>query len=331
MRKLVTVQKILEVKEIPGADKITEARVMGWRVVIKKGEFVAGNWCLFFEVDSILPEAPWSQFMRPRKFRVKTAKLRGVLSQGLALPLSILTEEQKKKIELVEGFDATSILGVSQYEPPILDLIGGHVEHEGPFPSHVPKTDEERIQSQLEWLMTLHGRPYTITVKVDGSSMTVCYDDDDRFLVCSRNFSIKHTPDQLSKHWILIDKYQLRDKLKGTGIAIQGELVGPGIQKNRLRLTEPECLVFNVFDWKNRRHFSLSEAEAFCKSLGLRTVPIEEAGENFSYDLNQLLEKAKGVYHGTQNLREGIVVRSVDKPRVSFKVLNNDFLLKEEE
>src|SRR5689334_25401159 len=90
-RRLVSIQTIDAIAPIAGADKIEQARVMGWTVVIKKGEFAVGDPCVLFEIDSVLPAEPaWSQFMRPRGFRVRTVKLRGVLSQGLALPIDIL-------------------------------------------------------------------------------------------------------------------------------------------------------------------------------------------------------------------------------------------------
>jgi RNA ligase (TIGR02306 family) len=90
-RKLVSVQVVETLAPIQGADQIEQARVMGWTVVVKKGEFAPGDPCVFFEIDSVLPEGPlWAELMRPRGFRVRTLKLRGVLSQGLALPVSIL-------------------------------------------------------------------------------------------------------------------------------------------------------------------------------------------------------------------------------------------------
>src|SRR5690348_1774468 len=90
-RKLVSIQRVEAIEPIAGADNIVKARVMGWDVVVKKGELAAGDPCVFFEIDSVLPDgAPWAEFMRPRGFRLKTARLRGVLSQGLALPTSIL-------------------------------------------------------------------------------------------------------------------------------------------------------------------------------------------------------------------------------------------------
>src|SRR5688500_5329560 len=108
-RKLVSIQTVENIAPIEGADQIVAARVMGWNVVVKKGEFRSGDPCVFFEIDSVLPEsAPWAQFLRPHGFRVKTLKLRGVLSQGLALPLSILGSEMPPR-----GVDLRERLGVT--------------------------------------------------------------------------------------------------------------------------------------------------------------------------------------------------------------------------
>ena len=90
-RKLVTVQKILDLQPIPGADAIEVAQVLGWKCVVKKGEFKVGDICAYFEIDSLLPVEPWTDFLRKgdhRPFRLRTIKLRGVQSQGLALPMS---------------------------------------------------------------------------------------------------------------------------------------------------------------------------------------------------------------------------------------------------
>jgi RNA ligase (TIGR02306 family) len=93
--KLATIQKVLEVKPIEGADKIEAITILGWHLVAKKDEFNEGDLAVFIEVDSILPpDKEWSEFMRPRKFRVKTAKFMKMISQGLALPLNILPPKE---------------------------------------------------------------------------------------------------------------------------------------------------------------------------------------------------------------------------------------------
>lgn len=94
-RKLVSIQSIKSISPIPDADAIEVAEVLGYKVVVKKGEFKVGDKCVFFEVDSILPVQPWSEFLKDKNdpskpIRLKTIKLRKQISQGLALPLSIL-------------------------------------------------------------------------------------------------------------------------------------------------------------------------------------------------------------------------------------------------
>src|SRR6187402_3308439 len=172
-RKLVSIQVIEGIAPIEGADNIMQARVMGWTVVVKKGEFAPGDRCVFFEIDSVLPDGPaWSEFMRPRGFRVRTVKLRGVLSQGLALPVSILGGEVP-----AVGIDIRDRLGVVKYEPVLPDAR----EVLGPFPGRVPKTDEIRLQSALGVLGEIAGRDFFVTTKCDGTSATYFRDGEAGF------------------------------------------------------------------------------------------------------------------------------------------------------
>jgi ATP-dependent RNA circularization protein (DNA/RNA ligase family) len=109
---------------------------------------------------------------------------------------------------------------------------------------------------------------------------------------------------------------------------LTGEICGPKIQKNRLRLAAFEWYVFDVKDWASKQYLPYDEACELCARLGVPIVPLEERGEHFDYELGQLLEKAKGKYPSGLD-KEGIVVRNAASPKsVSFKVLNNDALLK---
>lgn len=89
-RKLAHIETIAEIKPIEGADKIELAYVLGWQCVVKKGEFKVGDKIIYVEVDSVMPERPEFEFLRDRKFKIKTIKLKGQVSMGLILPLSIL-------------------------------------------------------------------------------------------------------------------------------------------------------------------------------------------------------------------------------------------------
>jgi len=329
-RKLVSIQRIDAIEPIAGADSIVQARVMGWTVVVKKEEFTAGDPCVFFEIDSVLPDGPgWSEFLRPRGFRVRTLKLRGVLSQGLALPVSILDGGIPSR-----ELDLRDRLGVTRFEAAVPDAR----EIAGPFPARVPRTDEIRLQSALGVLDELRGKDFYVSTKCDGSSATYVRDGGG-LVAASRNWALARSPNHV---WRLAERHQLEDRLPAD-MAIQGEVCGPGIQNNRLGLADVELFVFNVYDLRAGAFLELDALRAFCTDRGLRTVPIERVvrGDDalgFDHSLEAWLEAARGTYTGTKQRKEGVVVRPlVEQPsptlggRLSFKVINNDFLLRDED
>ncbi|MCL2804491.1 MAG: RNA ligase (ATP) [Treponema sp.] len=334
MRSLVTIQKVKEISPIADSDFLELAHVMGWQCVAKKGEFKAGDMGVYFEVDSFLPLDERYEFLRASSFRdnadngigfrIRTMKMRGQLSQGLLLPL-----EKFPELEGCEaGSDVTEKLNVKKWYIPETANAGGTIM--GDRPHGIPASDEIRIQSALELLEQLKGKPYYITTKMDGTSGIVYYIDG-KIGCCSRNKEIKDEEGAL--YWLPVYKYGLKEKFAkyGKNLVITGEIIGPGIQKNKLRLAEIEWNVFDVKDWDANRYLSYDDAVKTCADLGLKTVPLEERGEAFDYSLETLLEKAKGKYPSGLD-KEGIVIRDIKSPKaISFKVLNNDALLKEKD
>jgi RNA ligase (TIGR02306 family) len=330
-RRLVSIQTIDAIEPIAGADNIVQARVMGWTVVVKKAEFAVGDPCVFFEIDSVLPDGPaWSEFMRPRGFRVRTVRLRGVLSQGLALPVSILDGgDAPRDVDLRER------LGVTRYEAVLPDVR----EIAGPFPTSVPKTDEIRLQSALGVLDELRGQDFYVSTKCDGSSATYVRDPAGGLIAASRNWALTPGGNQV---WRLAERYDLANRLP-VDIAIQGEVCGPGIQKNRLGLDDLELFVFNVYDVRAGQFLAFEPFLAFCAEHQLRSVPIERVvrgddAARHDHSLDAWLEAARGTYARTKQRKEGIVIRPLVEQRsatlggrLSFKVINNDFLLKDED
>jgi RNA ligase (TIGR02306 family) len=256
-------------------------------------------------------------------------RLRGVLSQGLALPVSILGGDVPP-----EGTDVRDRLGVTKFEPQITDTR----EIAGPFPARVPKTDEIRLQSALGVLAEIGGRDFYVSTKLDGSSATY-YRDEDGLVACSRNWALHRGPNAV---WRAAARYQLEARLPAHH-AVQGELCGPGVQKNRLGLSELDLFIFSVYDARQGAFLGYHELVAFCAEHGLRTVPIErvvtgEEARSWPHTLEGWLEAARGLYAGTGNRKEGIVVRPLVESRsevlggrLSFKVINNEFLLKDED
>lgn len=358
-----TIQKIIDIQPIEGADRIEVCSVLGWKVVVQKGLHKVGDFIIYIAIDSILPKLPQYEFIKSTKttedgkewFYVRTVKLRKQISQGLILRLESLQSEKydyniipnhlidennkkltniicdgKRVIDLIEGLDVSEYLGVQHYEKPIPANMTGTVR--GSFPSFISKTDETNIQTIPEAIEQLKGKPYYITEKCDGTSFTAYYQEGNLH-VCSRNLELVENPD--NAYWKVAKKYDLLNVLgnnEGGYLAIQGELCGPGIQKNPMGLQEVDLFVFNIYDIQKAQYFNYNELCSFCDNNKLKMVSVIKKSEApfklFEYTLEQLLEIAKGKYKGTENHREGIVVRSLDK-EISFKVLNNDFLMGE--
>jgi RNA ligase (TIGR02306 family) len=332
MRKLASIQKIKEIRPIEGADSIEGATVLGWQLVVKKGEFQVGDYCVYCEIDSVLPEKPEFEFLRPRKFRIKTVKLRGQVSQGIAFPISIIPNHEQ--VELQEGLDVTELVGVTKYEPPLsLDMKG---KVKGGFPGFIPKTDETRIQSVPDVLTRPENqsKQYYVSEKVDGTSATY-YIKDGEFGVCSRNLELLDVEN--NPHWMVAHQYGIEAKLRDSGrnVAIQGEVIGPKIQGNKYKLSELKFMIFNVFDIDKNFYLGYTDFVDFVANIGLESVPILQDDYSLGQNVVELVAMSEGqsvVNPKTQ--REGIVIRPIAEAtdpelgRLSFKTVNPKFLLK---
>lgn len=352
MRRLATIRKIDEINPIEGADAIEVATVGGWKVVVKKGEYSAGDLAVYFEIDSWIPYelAPFlsNPDRGPREFegvkgeRLRTIKLRGQISQGLLLPIttlkSFITEYQQYH-DLIEDDDVTDILGILKYERPMNAQLAGMAK--GNFPSFIPKTDEERVQNlkkQLEkWKDT--NETFEVTEKYDGSSMTVFFRDNaldedgniiDEFGVCSRNLQLKET--EGNSFWEAANKLQLREKMSWIkrNFAIQGELVGEGIQGNKYKLVGREFFVFRMYDIDAGKYLLDGARKELCEILGLRHVaPLGYITFNEFTSIDGLLEFAEGKsVLNAKTEREGVVFKNTVNPELHFKAISNRFLLK---
>lgn len=341
-RKLATIQTISSIESIPDADKIEVATILGWKIVIKKGEFNVGDKVVYFEVDSFLPCRDEFEFLRPHCYKknelvgegflIRTVKLRGQISQGLVLPLALFRELES--IDLVEGLDVTKLLGARVFEQPEGNSYLGTTI--GNFHHTVSKTDETRIQSIPYVLDALRGKPYYITEKIDGTSTTIVVQDGNIEIYSARN-RIDTNGSMFVKY---LQEHGIWEKLLHIpSLAIQGEYYGEGIQKNKLGIRGKEFRFFNLVDPHTNTYYSYSSWAQILEDTGLqgvlKPVKVLEEGNSFDYSLPELLELAKGTYETSGKQREGIVVRpqeemTVSGHRLSFKVLNNDFLLKYE-
>lgn len=332
MRKLATIRRVREIREIPGADNIELAIVDGWQLVVKKSEFKAGDLGVYCEIDSFLPMTNHFEFLRPRGIRkmadgseghrLKTAKLRGCISQGLLLPIM-------NGIPMDEGLDVTESLGIKLYEPPIPASLNGEVK--GVFPGFIQKTDEERIQNLPEYFEKYKGHAFIVTEKLDGTSFTA-YIRNGEFGICGRNYEFKVESENPNTYVRVAKFLDIENKLRRTNknIAIQGELIGEGIQKNRYQKIGQTILFFTVFDIDTHRRYDPIEAHDFIRALGLDPIPLIRT-DYIESTMEALIKDADGISSIQDTNREGFVFRKHDDSSVSFKVISNKFLLKNED
>lgn len=368
-RKLVTIRKINSIITMEGYDQIALAMVDGWTTIIKKDEFKEGDLCLFFEIDSFLPEDTRFSFLgkatafdNKKGYRLKTKKLKTYLSQGLALPLSMFPEITSSQ----QDFDYSKQLNVIKYDNEQQEysqrpgLKAG--KPRGSFPSQIPKTDQERIQNLVTYFSTMTDEEFEETLKLDGSSMT-CYKvaynpsrwekfksffgfkhPENHFGVCSRNLELKRTANATqtfdnqgkvsvydqSDFWSTAIKYDIESKLPA-GYAIQGELIGPKIQANHEKVTELEYYVFDVFNIKTGLYLLPTERREFCALHNIPHVPVISTNfKPLQLGLDNLLKHVEGQSMNPGTVSEGRVYKHTAKP-ISFKAISNLYLLKAEQ
>lgn len=402
IRKLASIQRISELNPIEGADAIEVAKVRGWNVVVKKGEFQVGDLCVYCEIDSILPDGlnkkdqvevkaldkeistlkgsikkleqlenegevvdglndmkltlsdlehqreeivarntrPEFEFLRRNKFRIKTIRLRGQISQGICFPLSVLDYPLKKAgltMEVFEGLDVTNILGVTKYEEPIPACLSG--VKKGGFPSNQIKSDEERVQNLIDKLPMYRTHTWYVTEKVEGTSGTFILENGE-FRVCSRNMELEESED--NTYWKVAREMNIEDKMRlwsknngNVNFNIQGEIIGESIQGNHYRIVGQTLLPFRAFNIDKFEFFTYEEFLSMMEEMELETVPILETNLTLPETYEELLEYADGQsVLNPKVLREGIVFVSTepesknDNGRLSFKVVSNKYILK---
>jgi RNA ligase (TIGR02306 family) len=323
MRQLASIQRIKALEPIENADAIVRATVLGWQLVVKKGEFEVGDLCIYCEIDCLMPNRPEFEFLKPRGMRVRTIRLRGQISQGICLPLSFLPENT----ENTEGVDVTDVLGIVKYEPPIPASLAGIMK--GNFPSFIPKTDETRVQVLEDLLSRYKGEKCFVAEKLDGSSATY-FIKDGVFGVCSRNLELLESDD--NTYWKLARSLDIENKLRSLNgnFAIQGELIGEGVQGNKYALKGQKLYFFNVFNIDTYAFLGFDNFKNTLEKLDLNIVPILENDYLLDNNIPKLVEKALGKsVLKADVIREGIVIRPLIEShdaigRVSLLKYNDD-------
>lgn len=375
-RVLASIVKIDNLLPIEGADKIEIAEVKGWKCVVQKNDFNIGDLAVYYCEDSMPNlEDPNFEFLKIKGIkRIKIMKIRGIYSQGLLGPIEWMKGKVPNILELKEGDDVTQLLQVRKYvQPEEIEQYNGsnNGSNNGPnktknlseftnhFPSCVPKTDEERLQNNLDFLRDILNREIIITRKEDGCSCTFVFNKGN-FNVCGRNYVWLKGHQNALNYFKIEELYNVKNKMEsyGKNIAIQGELIGPKINGNKMGLKTLDFEVFNIFDIDSRKYLNYDDVTHICNLFQLKQVPLLFRGLSNDLELNiddsqkitigelanNMDENIKKILAGllemTNNLNydqtngkttpaEGIVIKTNDDiSRVSFKVISQVFTLK---
>lgn len=366
-RALATVVEIDEVRPHPNAERLEIAQVRGWQVVVQKDTFVTGDVAVYFEIDSALPvEWPQFAFLADRSTRfhdgvtvhvLKTIRLRGELSQGLLVPLDEFPQIMPDVVVTYPApvnVDVTELLGITLYEP---NLVNGPSGRMSSFPQELiraPKTDAERVQNLPRQFFTwfvrryadvaapVSSRDWVATEKIDGSSATFAMTDEGEFIVASRNQRLD--PDVGDNIWNQIAKrYKLR-QLIPLGVTVQGEIYGEGIQHNPLALKgidfacfaawrDGKLLHYMNYDWLFETMMPLVP-KIYCDFPQTLELALMQAdGRKSDINKDKLAEGIVWTYYGDEFslVGEGYLAAHPVKylgERKSFKVISNTYLLK---
>lgn len=365
MRKLASIKQIGDIFPIEGKDKIELATIDGWQVIVKKDEYKVGDKTVFVEIDSVLPDKPEFEFLRSKKFRIKTMKLGGVLSQGIAFPLSFLPPNNTYNLE----DDVTDLLGIKKFEVyqdsevetenntdsskkfqhPIFryllkykiirNILLPKKQNKG-FPEFISKTDETRIQNIPNMLKNKNDK-FVVREKIDGQSGTFFLkrmnkkwfwqDNSFDFGVCSRNLRLWN--EYTSSYWFVAQKYNIKSALEQLigdedFVAIQGECVSPKVQGNKYKVNEPDLYAFNLIYPSGK--VDCIKGEEILKRFGIKWCPLIDDNFTLLDTVNEMLDYATAESKLFPTLREGVVLRNYNK-NISFKAVSPEFLIKNNE
>lgn len=337
MHDLAKVTRIQSISPIEGKDRIEVAKVENYDTVVAKGEFKPGDRCVYIFYDSILPERPEFEFLRKRcwsekykGFRIRPMQLAGIVSEGLVMPMSILPEGEYR-----DGQVVTDLLGIRLYEPPEPEV--SYLGHRAPlrekirrrllkhsltrkiarkipriptdFPTGIKKSDEENIEILWDDLKG-SGELWYLTEKLEGQSATY-------ILRKGRLECYTHRMRVWDGPWVqFAEENNLRKHMKHfcratgrKGVVIQGELCGPGIQKNIYKLDKLKLFVFGMMELDGTR-MDVHDMCAYAAFIGLDTVPFIDEHRPLPSLLEMILTGAEGRSLIADVEREGIVWRS---------------------
>lgn len=366
MRDLAYIAKIDNLAPILEKDRIELATVAGWNVIVEKGKYFVGELVVYCEYDTILPaNNPHFEFLRKRcysslynGFRIQNMKMAGVFSQGIVFPLSILPPENKKGSVYKEGLSVTDILGIQKYDPEAKIELNSvkknskflkfflknkyfrqiwkklNTKPKGEYPETVKKSDEINIQKIFEeFKENYNTEKFYVSEKIEGQASTFLLQKN-KYRFFSHNIEVTKAGntnwERISKNENLEKKLRAYKKKHKIELAIQGEIVGPGIQKNIYGLGGLQLFVYKITDVKTGKAFNFYKMAEIAREMLLPIVPVlttKKTLEEFS-SVDEILAYSNGesiLRKGVK--REGVVFRSMENQSIGFKVKSPEYLM----
>lgn len=281
-RELAHIEVIHDIQPIPGADNIDKAKVLGWDLIVKKGEFQEGDMCVFFEIDSKMPEAEWSKFLEPKGYKVKIYKLSkfGVWSEGLALPVQSIPELATG--DFYEGQGVTDLLKVTYSVAE--DNVRKKGDPDAKYKAMAARRPSLFKKKPIRWLMK----------RSWGKKLVF-------FLFGRKKDNPRKFPDWITKSdetrvesipFILGNgiEYQLSEKLDGTSSTYGLKRIKKG--KNRyefyvcsrnVRLNDPEQATYHEYMSNRQDKYNIYWANAFKYDIKEHMIEYMNANKNLDW------------------------------------------------
>ena len=352
----VEVKAIDEIMPHPNADKLELARFSGWTCVVGKGVYKAGDKVVYFPIDSVLPHDVESKIFPPgskvklNNSRVRTIKLRGAISQGLAANPALFGLENTPV-----GTDVTTLLKVTKFEPEIRPGYGNlyvATSKKTTNTNFKKYTDLENVKNYTE--VFTPDDFVVATEKIHGTNFRCGYVRREttnpvlrfleliglrskyEFVYGSRNMQLSvkaldEAPETQNVYARIVNQYELQDTLQD-GEVIYGEIYGDKIQKNYNYGCEPGVQKLAVFDLqKDGKYQSVDQLACFLVDSGLPGTPELYRGF-YDYEKLKALTLGNSVLAPEQKVREGLVVRplieeDVYMRRKILKFISDEYLL----
>jgi len=355
---------IREVKTHPNADALDIVKIYDWDVVVKKDDFAQGELVVYIPVDSILTQDLEDKIfgsdskVKLTKHRVRSIKLRGQISQGMAVKPEVLGITAEVETDL------SGVLGISKYEQPEAELPNAmrvkavstkkkhpdfkeysKLEHFKNYDRSFQDGELVYVSAKLHgtnfragWVRTVANTPWKKIKKYFGLLPQYEFVWGSRTVEISSKPGKKHPGVNIPSQGVnfgdvytkIVNQYDLKDKIQD-GYTIYGEIVGDGIQKNYpygCGKDEHKLYIFDIMFNDDQSYLNHSDFKEEAQSMGLETVPELYVGP---WDKEKISLLRDGEDFGC--VREGIVVKPVIEKstgsltRVALKWISDAYYL----